>query len=126
MYQTELEHKQMLEREQEVVNRLNDTLGGKLQKTEEPSNHIDMVIKSLFSSRWSGDLRNGSIEDMREQLAKTLRDQMAGYWSGHTAYHIAVDGGFLIDSKRDPIEDSNMAKGKRLTEIGKLFMSQYA
>lgn len=89
---------------------------------EEELSFTDFIIHGLFSSRWSGNLSSAPIEDMRQQLAKTLRDQMAGYWSGHAAYHLAVDGGFLIDSKREPIGDSNMAKGKRLTVFGEKFM----
>lgn len=93
---------------------------------EENLSLTDKIISGLFSTRWSGDLSNSPIEDMRKQLHKTLKDQMCGYWSGHTAYHIAVDGGFLIDSKRVRLPDSNMAEGKRLTEIGKAFMESMA
>lgn len=88
-------------------------------------NHIDTIIKGLFSSRWSGDLSSAPIEEMRKQLHKNLQNQVDGYWSGHTAYSIMVDGGFLIDSKREPIDGSNMAKGKRLTELGKIFMADF-
>lgn len=40
---------------------------------------------------------------------------MDGYWSGSTAYHIMVDGGFLIDGKTG---------AKKLTLIGKIFMRE--
>lgn len=83
---------------------------------------IDQLIEKLFKERWSGDLANGTLDDMKNQLHKTLSDQMAGYWSGHTAYHIAVDGGFLIDSKRKHLKGSNAREGKKLTELGVLFM----
>ena len=82
----------------------------------QPESDIDTVIKKLFKERWSADLAEADINDQREQLFKTLRDQQQGYWSGHTAYHLAVDGGFLIDSKS--------GTEKKLTELGKLFMSQ--
>ena len=93
-----------------------------MDKIEEQLSHTDTIIKALFSGRWSGDLNSAPIEDMREQLHKTLQNQVDGYWSGRTAYHIAVDGGFLIDSRREPKRDSNMCEGKKLTELGKLFM----
>jgi len=40
---------------------------------------------------------NNCVKKKRELIAKTLRNQINGFWSGHTAYHIAVDGGFLKD-----------------------------
>ena len=84
--------------------------------------HTDTIIKDLFSSRWSGDLSNAPIEDMRKQLHKNLQNQIDGYWSGSTAYGIMVDGGFLVDSKRRHIGDSGMAEGKKLASLGRLFM----
>ena len=84
---------------------------------------MDNVIRELFSSRWTDNLANAPIEDMKKQLYKTLKDQVNGYWSGHTAYHLAVDGGFLIDSKRSFDDETGKAKGKKLTSFGKLFMS---
>jgi len=83
---------------------------------------IDKIIYKLFASRWSGDLCNSPIEDMRNQLHKNLQNQVDGFWSGHTAYNIMVDGGFLVDSKRINIPKTNMAKGKKLTELGQIFM----
>lgn len=82
----------------------------------------DKIIHEMFSARWSGHLSQAPIEDMRKQLHKNLADQVRGYWSGSTAYSIMVDGGFLVDSKRIQIKDSNMAKGKKLTALGKMFM----
>ena len=76
----------------------------------------------MFSNRWSGDLNKAPIEDMQKQLYKNLQDQINGYWSGRTAYGIMVDGGFLIDSKRKRIKDTGMAKGKKLTVLGQMFM----
>lgn len=81
----------------------------------EVMNHL---IRELYSPRWSGDLANSSVVEMRKQLQKTLQNQMDGYWSGHTAYNIAVDGGFLIDGKK--------CSNKRLTELGRMFMEQQA
>ena len=86
---------------------------------------IDKIINELFSTRWSGDLRNSPIKDMRKQLQKNLQNQVDGFWSGHTAYHIMVDGGFIIDSKRKRIEDTGMAEGKKLTVLGEMFMNDY-
>ena len=85
-------------------------------------NDIDKIIYKLFSTRWTDDLNNLPIEDMRNQLYKNLKNQVDGFWSGHTAYHIMVDGGFIIDSKRIYFKDSNRAKGKKLTSLGKMFM----
>lgn len=78
------------------------------------SDNIDIIINKLFRERWSGDLAEGSIQEQRKQLYKTLSNQLEGYWSGHTAYHIAVDGGFLIDNKS--------GSDKRLTILGEIFM----
>ena len=83
---------------------------------------IDRIIFDLFTARWTDDLNKSPIADMRKQLHKTLSNQVDGFWSGHTAYHIAVDGGFLIDSKRVYSEDLNRCKGKKLTWLGKMFM----
>ena len=69
-------------------------------------NAIDKVIHHLFTTRWSDDLCNAPIENMRKQLHKNLQNQIDGFWSGHTAYNIMVDGGFLIDSKRKYIEET--------------------
>ena len=87
---------------------------------------INEIIKKMFSTRWSGSLSTGSIEDMRSQLHKDLQNQIDGFWTGHTAYHIMVDGGFLVDSKRIPIGDTNMCKGKKLTALGELFMKSWS
>ena len=86
---------------------------------------IDKIIHKLFSTRWSGDLSKAPIDEMKAQLHKNLTDQMNGFWSGHTAYSLMVDGGFLVDSKREHLEDSNKCKGKRLTMFGELFMENY-
>ena len=56
---------------------------------------INKIIRKLFSERWTDNLANADIEAQRSQLHKTLRNQKDGYWSGHTAYHLAVDGGFF-------------------------------
>lgn len=85
-------------------------------------NNINKVIHHLFTTRCSGDLCNASIKDMRKQLQKNLQNQVDGFWSGHTAYHIMIDGGFLIDSKRKRIKGTGMCEGKKLTAFGELFM----
>jgi len=84
---------------------------------------IDKIIYKLFSSRWSGDLNKSPVADMRKQLHKNLQNQIDGFWSGHTAYYIMVDGGFLVDSKRVRNEpEDGMCKGKKLTVLGQMFM----
>ncbi|WP_253254587.1 hypothetical protein [Vibrio parahaemolyticus] len=76
----------------------------------------DQIIKQLFAERWTDDLRHAPLEKLRQQVYKNLKDQMAGYWSGHTAYHLLVDGGFLIDAKFE------QGKGKKLTLLGRRFI----
>ena len=78
---------------------------------------INQIIKKLFNERWTDNLANADIEAQRKQLRKTLTDQTNGYWSGHTAYHLAVDGGFLLDAKSNT--------NKKLTTLGQMFMSQF-
>ena len=83
---------------------------------------IDKIIFKLFSRNWHGDLSSSTIEAMRLQLRNNLQDQVNGYWSGSTAYYIMTKGGFLVDSKRKPIESSGMCEGKKLTALGQMFM----
>lgn len=78
---------------------------------------IDRLIKKLFKERWTENLANADIKEQRKQLFKTLNDQVKGYWSGHTAYYLAVEGGFLIDDKR--------SANKRLTALGQMFVEQF-
>ena len=78
---------------------------------------IDKIIKKLFRERWTENLANADIKDQKAQLFKTLRDQTRGYWSGHTAYHLAVEGGFLIDAKSNT--------NKKLTALGEMFMDRF-
>ena len=85
----------------------------------------DKIIQKLFTERWTDNLAKAPLEAMRQQLHKNLADQVNGYWSGHTAYHIMVDGGFLVDSKRILLK-SNRAKGKKLTALGQMFMDSMA
>lgn len=77
---------------------------------------INTIITKLFKERWTANLADATLDMQKAQLHKTLKDQLNGYWSGHTAYHLAVDGGFLIDSKN--------GSHKRLTELGKMFMQE--
>lgn len=76
----------------------------------------DEYINKLFEGSNFGAKINGSTEAKRAQIVKTLRDQVSGYWSGHTAYHIAVDGGFLKDAKR--------TANKELTALGVAFIQE--
>jgi len=77
----------------------------------------DMMIYKLFLTNWNGDHVLGSLANMKAQLYKTLKDQTNGYWSGHTAYHIAVHGGFLLDGES--------GTHKSLTSLGEMFMVDY-
>ena len=73
---------------------------------------IDELIMDLFKC-WSGPA-NGNLELAKKTLHKKLSDQIAGHWSGHTAYWIMTHGGFLIDSPP--------GQQKKLTALGDLFM----
>ena len=74
----------------------------------------DEYINKLFEGTNFGEQINNCVKAKRKQLVKTLRDQVAGYWSGHTAYHIAVNGGFLKDAKK--------SEAKQLTVLGVAFL----
>ena len=76
----------------------------------------DAYIEQIFEGTRFGAPVDNSVAGKRKQLAKTLRDQIEGYWSGHTAYWIAVNGGFLHDGKRDAT--------KRLTALGNAFLQE--
>ncbi len=77
---------------------------------------IDQVIHELFSNNWTPDLRSASIGKMRAQLYKNLKDQLAGYWTGHTAYWILIEGGFIVDGPR--------GTAKQLTRFGSMFKEE--
>lgn len=77
---------------------------------------MNEIIRELFEANWVGESTLSSIDNMRQQLAKNLQNQLDGYWSGSTAYHIMVKGGFLIDSKK--------GEKKELTKLGEKFMSE--
>jgi len=76
---------------------------------------INKVIHILFRHHWVGDSVTKNIDTMRMQLYKNLKDQLNGYWSGSTAYHIMVQGGFLLDGKR--------GSNKKLTALGHIFVN---
>ena len=80
---------------------------------------INQIIFDLFSERWveTKAFVTRDIDSMRKQLHKNLSNQIDGYWSGHTAYHLMVDGGFLKDSKP--------GTEKKLTALGEAFMRDY-
>lgn len=77
----------------------------------------DAYINSLFENTNFGSDINSSPIKKRELLAKTLKNQVDGYWSGHTAYHIALNGGFLHDAKS--------GKQKRLTALGRAYIEAF-
>ncbi|PHS20208.1 MAG: hypothetical protein COA86_02650 [Kangiella sp.] len=88
----------------------------KLELSCEKSVVSNEKINELFDGTNFGEPTNSSVEMKRKQITKTLKDQIAGYWSGHTAYHIAVDGGFLVDAKSDA--------DKKLTPLGLAFLNE--
>lgn len=77
----------------------------------------DEYITVLFQGTNFGDTINNSVDEQRALIARTLRNQIDGYWSGHTAYHIVVDGGFLKDAKVGAV--------KHLTKLGHLFLLEF-
>lgn len=86
---------------------------------EQITNPIDQLIHNMFSQRWVGESVTESLQAMKDQLYKNLYDQVRGYWSGHTAYHIMIEGGFLLDAKHVN------GKPKKLTALGEMFMERY-
>jgi len=80
---------------------------------------LDDYIVKAFINRWSGNEVRSSLDKMKEQLHKNLTDQINGYWSGHTAYGIMIDYGFLIDAKHEN------RRPKKLTRLGTIFMKHY-
>lgn len=77
----------------------------------------DRFINDLFKGTSFGESINSSATEKRKLIAKTLRNQIDGYWSGHTAYNIVVDGGFLKDGKPD--------EKKILTALGTAFLETH-
>ncbi|MBE3899211.1 hypothetical protein HJ158_08315 [Vibrio parahaemolyticus] len=77
---------------------------------------IDQIIHELFSTWWTGSLSYGPIKSQRSQLYKNLKDQLTGYWTGHTAYHMLVTGGFIVDGPR--------GKAKAITTLGSMFREE--
>ncbi len=77
----------------------------------------DQFINNLFQGSDFGVPTNQCVIKKREQLAKTLQDQIGGYWSGSTAYHIAVHGGFLKDAKS--------GIKKKLTALGETYLAEF-
>ena len=78
---------------------------------------INKIIEDMFNQNWTGKYTLSSIENMRKQLYKNLKDQINGYWSGSSAYSIMVNGGFLVDSKS--------GTKKQLTKLGEIFIEDF-
>ncbi|ENH0540580.1 hypothetical protein ABVS17_001196 [Vibrio parahaemolyticus] len=90
---------------------------GQLQPMSKAApSQIDQIIHELFSTRWVGSLSYGPIKSQRLQLYKNLKDQLKGYWTGHTAYWMLVTGGFIVDGPR--------GKAKVLTVLGSMFKEE--
>lgn len=80
---------------------------------------LDEYIQEAFKEYWVGDEVLKNPEKMKAQLFKNLNDQLGGFWSGHSAYLIMVNYGFLIDAKHKP------RKPKNLTVLGRVFVRSY-
>lgn len=76
----------------------------------------DEYVNELFEGTNFGEPTNNCVLKKREQIAKNLRDQLNGYWSGHTAYHILIDGKFLKDAKSN--------EKKEPTALGVAFLQE--
>ena len=74
----------------------------------------DEYIDKIFEGTNFGGPINNCTEEKRKILKKSLKNQIDGFWSGFTIYHIMIDGGFLIDAKT--------TEDKKLTFLGKEFM----
>ena len=80
---------------------------------------LNKHIWQAFASRWVGESVTRDLDSMKAQLYKSLKDQTNGCWSGHTAYHIMVDYGFIVDKKHVNGEP------KKLTKLGEFFIKEY-
>lgn len=77
----------------------------------------DEYINKLFDGVTFGAIIDNSVTEKRKLIAKTLRNQIEGYWSGHTVYNIVVQGGFLHDAKP--------GETKKLTALGLDYIGTY-
>ncbi len=78
----------------------------------------DDLVNELFDGTNFGDHINSTTQGKRDLLAKTITNCSEGYWSGHTAYHIAINSGLLMDGKK--------GSKKRITVIGREFLRDHA
>ncbi|WP_415912291.1 hypothetical protein [Neptuniibacter sp. QD37_11] len=85
--------------------------------SKQSSPFTDDFIEQLFQGTNFGEPINNSTTLKRKQLVKTLTDQLNGFWSGHTAYHMVVDAGLLKDAKT--------SETKQLTALGELFLKEH-
>ncbi|QFT55614.1 hypothetical protein [Microbulbifer sp. THAF38] len=77
----------------------------------------DEYIEELFEGTNFGERVNNSTLLKRHHIAKHLKQQIEGFWSGHTMYHILIYGGFLMDAKT--------SETKRLTALGRAFLETH-
>ncbi len=90
---------------------------GQLQPMSKAApSQVTQIIHELFSTYWVGSLSYGPIKSQRSQLYKNLKDQLTGYWTGRTAYHMLVTGGFIVDGPR--------GKAKAITMLGSMFREE--
>ena len=77
----------------------------------------DLEINTLFSHTNFGDKINHCVNEKRKQIHKTLTDLSAGYWSGHTAYHLVLKAKLIVDGKT--------RTAKELTPLGLAFINEF-
>jgi len=85
----------------------------RLKAASSISEFTDGLIASMFAINWTGP-ESEDLQLAKATLYKSLKNQTDGFWSGHTAYHIMIDGGFLFDGKSNT--------NKTLTPLGRQFM----
>ncbi len=78
----------------------------------------DEYVNEIFGGSNFGEEINNCVNAKRKQLHKTLTALVKGKWSGHAAYHIVLEGGFIKDGKG--------GNPKTLTALGNAFMRQYS
>ena len=76
----------------------------------------DAELEELFHNKNFGSAINGCVKAKRKQLLKNVTDKFNGFWNGHTAFHMMLDAGLVLDGK-----PSNQTK---LTQRGINFMEQ--
>ena len=57
----------------------------------------DAELEHIFYNKNFGEKINGCVKAKRRQLLKSVLDKSNGFWNGHTAFHMMLDAGLVID-----------------------------